>query len=71
MEVQCTMAKFCVPFTCTSKDTRIDGIDMPPVENIDGIFEGVNAFNIRGVVTTVKPNEATSGGTTSILQLSL
>ena len=56
MEVQCTTAKCRVPFTYTSKDTRIDGIDMPTVDNIDGIFEGVNAFNIRGVVTTVKKN---------------
>ena len=52
MEVQCTTAKCRVPFTYTSKDTRIDGIDMPAVDNVDGIFEGVNAFNIRGVVST-------------------
>ena len=71
MEVQCTTAKCRVPFTYTSKDTRIDGIDMPPVENIDGIFEGVNAFNIRGVITTVKPNQTTIGGLTSILKLPL
>ena len=67
MEVQCTTAKCRVPFTYTSKDTRIDGIDMPPVENIDGIFEGVNAFNIRGVVTTVD----ISGDTKNILQVLL
>ena len=71
MEVQCTTAKCHVPFTYTSKDTRIDGVDMPPTENIDGLFEGVNAFNIRGIVTTVKPNEKPNEGTTRILQLLL
>ena len=71
MEVQCTTAKCRVPFTYTSKDTRIDGIDMPPVENIDGIFEGVNAFNIRGVVTTVDKNDTISGDTKNILQVLL
>ena len=71
MEVQCTTAKCRVPFTYTSKDTRIDGIDMPPVENIDGIFEGVNAFNIRGVVTTVDKNDTISGDAKNILQVLL
>ena len=71
MEVQCTTAKCRDPFTYMSKDTRIDGIDMPTVENIDGIFEGVNCFEIRGVVTTVEQNNTNNGGTTSILQLSL
>ena len=65
------MAKCRVPFTYTSKDTRIDGIDMPSVKNIDGIFEGVNAFNIRGVVTTVEKNDTKSGGMKNILQVLL
>ena len=65
------MAKCRVPFTYTSKDTRIDGIDMPSVKNIDGIFEGVNAFNIRGVVTTVTKNDTKSGGMKNILQVLL
>ena len=69
MEVQCTTAKCHVPFTYTSKDTRIDGVDMPPTENIDGLFEGVNAFNIRHVVTMVDKNETKSGGTKDILQV--
>ena len=71
MEVQCTTAKCRVPFTYTSKDTRIDGIDMLSVENIDGIVEGVNAFNIPGVVTTVEKNDTKSGGMKNILQVLL
>ena len=58
MTVECTTAKCRIPFTYTSRDTRIDGIDLPTVDNVDGIFEGVNAFNIRGVVSTRDPNGA-------------
>ncbi|KAH7278632.1 hypothetical protein KP509_38G049800 [Ceratopteris richardii] len=55
--VECTTARLRVPFTYSSRDIRIDGIDMPTVlDNVDGIFEGVNAFSIRGVVTTVEDN---------------
>jgi hypothetical protein len=51
--VECTIAKCRLPFTYTSRDTRIDGIDMASVSAVDGIFEGVNAFDIRGISTTV------------------
>ncbi|KAJ7289048.1 hypothetical protein O6H91_07G022300 [Diphasiastrum complanatum] len=52
--VECTTAKCRVPFTYSSSDTRVDGVDLPAVNNnVDGIFEGVSAFNIRGVVSEV------------------
>jgi hypothetical protein len=51
--VECTIAKCRIPFTYRSRDTRIDGIDMPFVSAVDGIFEGVNAFNVRGISTTI------------------
>jgi hypothetical protein len=31
---------------------RVDGIELPAEPRIDGIFEGVNAFNIRGVISS-------------------
>ena len=54
--MECTTAKCRIPFTYMSRDTRVDGIDMPIEDHVDGIFEGVNAFNIRGVVSTYDQN---------------
>jgi hypothetical protein len=34
------------PFAYISWDTRIDGIDMPPVFDIDNILEGVNMASL-------------------------
>jgi hypothetical protein len=31
---------------------------MPPVSGVDGIFEGVNAFNIRGIVKIIDPSSS-------------
>jgi hypothetical protein len=44
VKVQCQKAKCRVPFTYTVKDTRIDGVDFPSEDRIDGIYEGANAF---------------------------
>ncbi len=51
MKVQCQKAKCRVPFTYTMKDTRIDGVDLPYEDRIDGIYEGANAFDIMAIAS--------------------
>lgn len=51
--VLCTTAKCYVPFTYTSKDTRLDGIELPQVDHVDGTFEGVNVLDIKAIITQV------------------
>ncbi len=51
VKVQCQKAKCRVPFTYTMKDTRIDGVDLPYEDRIDGIYEGANAFDIMAIAS--------------------
>ncbi len=51
MKVQCQKAKCRVPFTYTMKDTRIDGVDLPSEDRIDGIYEGANAFDTKAIAS--------------------
>lgn len=51
VSVQCQKAKCRVPFTYTMRHTRIDGIDLPAENRIDGIYEGANAFDILGIAS--------------------
>ncbi|EFJ32068.1 hypothetical protein SELMODRAFT_408499 [Selaginella moellendorffii] len=43
---ECTKAKCRIPFTYKTRSTRLDGVDLPATEEIDGIFEGVLVYNI-------------------------
>jgi len=51
VKVQCQKAKCRVPFTYTMKDTRIDGVDLPSEDRIDGIYDGANAFDVRAIAS--------------------
>jgi len=33
------------------KDTRIDGVDLPSEDRIDGIYEGANAFDTKAIAS--------------------
>jgi hypothetical protein len=33
------------------KDTRIDGVDLPYEDRIDGIYEGANVFDIMAIAS--------------------
>jgi hypothetical protein len=45
------------------KDTRIDGVDLPSEDRIDGIYDGANAFDVRAIAsydgTRKVPKEST------------
>ncbi|EFJ32069.1 hypothetical protein SELMODRAFT_408502 [Selaginella moellendorffii] len=43
---ECTKAKCRIPFTYKTRSTRLDGVDLPATEEIDGIFEGVLVYNV-------------------------
>ncbi len=51
MKVQCQKAKCRVPFTYTMKDTRIDGVDFPTEDRIDGICEAANVLDVKGIAS--------------------
>jgi hypothetical protein len=51
VKVQCQKAKCRVPFTYTMKDTRIDGVDFPTEDRIDGICEAANVFDAKGIAS--------------------
>ncbi|KAH9538379.1 hypothetical protein CY35_15G000700 [Sphagnum magellanicum] len=51
VKVQCQKAKCRVPFTYTMKDTRIDGVDFPTEDRIDGICEAANVFDVKGIAS--------------------
>ncbi|CAM6016513.1 unnamed protein product [Sphagnum balticum] len=51
VKVQCQKAKCRVPFTYTIKDTRIDGVDFPTEDRIDGICEAANVFDVNGIAS--------------------
>jgi hypothetical protein len=45
------------------KDTRIDEVDLPSEDRIDGIYDGANAFDVRAIAsydgTRTVPTEST------------
>ncbi|EFJ07594.1 hypothetical protein SELMODRAFT_269784 [Selaginella moellendorffii] len=44
-------ARMRVPFTYTSRERGANGIDRPSENHIDGVFDGVSAFNIHAILS--------------------
>ncbi|XP_024540783.1 uncharacterized protein LOC112349858 [Selaginella moellendorffii] len=55
--VECTRGKCRVPFTYSTKATRLDGIDTKVEDEIGGVYEGVSIFNVRGVISGSAPSK--------------
>ncbi|EFJ10972.1 hypothetical protein SELMODRAFT_447143 [Selaginella moellendorffii] len=44
-------ARMRVPFTYTSRERGANGIDRPSENHIDGVFDGVSAYNIHAILS--------------------
>ncbi|EFJ13368.1 hypothetical protein SELMODRAFT_424554 [Selaginella moellendorffii] len=59
--VTCSTAKIRIPFTYKCKDTALGGYDRGTVDYIDGVYEGVAAYDTRAKVS--------NGGTVNEVKL--
>jgi hypothetical protein len=48
-------------------DTRIDGVDFPSEDHIDGIYEGANVFDIRAIASYDKAGQVSTESTLPVL----